>query len=488
MKLGQLAKLLDGALLSGSAATEIKSVAYDSRHVQPGALFCALPGNRTSGDAFIEEAIRRGAVAILHEGTIKISKKIAQIQVANARRTMAAAAAAFYGDPSKKVKVIGITGTNGKSTTAFMMRHILKQCGVPAGVIGTIYYEWGNRRIPATRTTPEAPDLQRMFYEALQAGEKAIAMEVSSQGLAAQRLLGTHFYAGIFTNLTQDHLDFHGTMDDYFEAKKELFITLSARHVAPMAVNIDSAYGKRLINELPGNDAWIPFGTSGEAQVRASDITENITGVSFTVTTPDAHARVELTLPGRFNVYNALGAIAIGLTFRIPLETMAAALAGMPPVPGRLERIEDEKGRHIFVDYAHTDDALKNVLQTLKTIAPARVICVFGCGGNRDSSKRAKMGAAVSELADYAIVTSDNPRDEDPLQIISHILTGMTNRQAHWIEPDRGAAIRMALQLAEPGDIVLIAGKGHEPYQEVKSQILHFDDRETVRHYLEEGL
>ena len=489
MKLGRLLQAAPSAVLDGSAATEISSLAYDSRAVLPGGLFFALPGAKTDGGLFLEEAARRGAVAVVHEKGVRPPRGLASVGVERARTAMADLAAEFHGHPAEKLRVIGVTGTNGKTTTVFMIRDMLREAGISAGLVGTICYEFGGRRISAARTTPESLDLQRIFAEALQAGDTAMAMEVSSQGLAAERLRGTRFAAAVFTNLSVDHLDFHQTMEAYFDAKKRLFATLATQAPgAPAAVNFDDPYGRRLAAEpfLAGNR--LAFGCHPDAQVRAEDILLSEKASVFRAVTPWGEARVELGLAGRFNVSNALGAMSVCGALGVPLAAMAAALAKMAPVPGRLERIADPRGRHLFVDYAHTEDALRNVLQTLRETTPGRLICVFGCGGNRDRSKRPRMGAAVSALADLAIATSDNPRGEEPLAILEEILSGMDRSKPHLVEPDRARAIRAALAEARAGDTVLVAGKGHEPYQEIAGRMLHFDDREVLREALAEGL
>lgn len=487
MRLGRLAEAVPEAALDGSAATEILGLACDSRAVQPGHLFFALPGEKTDGRLFIEEAARRGAVAVVHAGDARLPRGVAGLRVACVRTAMADLAAEFYGRPAEKLKVIGVTGTNGKTTTVFMVRDILRAAGIPCGAIGTIQYEFGNRLIPAVRTTPESLDLQRIFWEARQAGCEAMAMEVSSQGLAAERLRGTCFAAAVFTNLSVDHLDFHKTMEAYFAAKKRLFdAPAGPARPAPAVVNLDDSYGRRLAADPGLAGRLATFGTGPEAMVRATDLRLAEARSAFRVATPWGAVEMELGLAGRFNVLNALAAVAVCGSLGVPLATMAGALARMACVPGRLERIPDPRGRHVFVDYAHTEDALRNVLQTLRETAPGRLICLFGCGGNRDRSKRPRMGAAVSETADFAVVTSDNPRGEDPRTILAEITAGMDLAKPHRIEPDRAQAIRAALREARPGDTVLIAGKGHETYQETAGRMVHFDDREVVREALAE--
>lgn len=482
-KLSRLTEGIGGVEAPGGGGTVVTALACDSRRVQPGALFFALAGATTDGRLHIEEAVRRGAAAVLHEGSLHGLRGVPAVRAENARAAMGEISARFYGEPSRALRVIGITGTNGKTTTAFMVRDILREAGLPAGLIGTVYYEYGGRRIAASRTTPESPDLQQMLAESRQAGDQAVAMEVSSQGLAADRLRGTDFCAAVFTNLSVDHLDFHRTMEDYFLAKKRLFEALAeASAAAPAIVNLDDAYGRRLAGEAFLAGRVLGYGFDPAAAVRAADVRCAERQSVFRAVTPWGECPVELPLAGRFNVSNALAALAVCGGFGVAPAVMARALARMAPVPGRLERIEDPRGgRHLFVDYAHTEDALRKVLQTLRETAPGRLLCVFGCGGNRDRSKRPRMGAAVAELADQAYVTSDNPRNEDPGAILDDIVSGMDPQRPRTVEPDRAAAIRLALRDARDGDTVLVAGKGHETYQETGGRMVHFDDREVLR-------
>ncbi len=488
-KLARLLEAVPGAAVEGAVPVPVTSLAYDSRRVQPGALFFALSGATTDGRLHIEEAARRGAAAVVHEGELHGVRGLATVRVENARQAMGDLAAEFHGHPSRALRVAGVTGTNGKTTTVFMIRDILRRAGMPAGLIGTICYEYGGRRIAAGRTTPEAPDLQQMLAESLQAGDQAVAMEVSSQGLAAERLRGTGFAAAVFTNLTADHLDFHGTMDAYFAAKKRLFEMLAAGSAsAPAILNLDDEHGRRLAAEpyLQGRVAGYGFGA--DALVRATDIRCSEARSAFRAVTPWGECAVDLPLAGRFNVSNALAALAVCGAWGIPPSVMAEALGGMASVPGRLERIVDPRGtRHLFVDYAHTEDALRNVLQTLRDTTPGRLLCVFGCGGNRDRDKRPRMGAAVSDLADAAFVTSDNPRGEDPAAILEDIAAGMDPARPRVVEVDRAAAIRLALRETRDGDTLLVAGKGHETYQEIGGRMVHFDDRDELRAALAEG-
>lgn len=485
-KLGRLAKAVEGAVLEGAASTEVGLLEYDSRRVRPGALFFALRGANADGCAYLEEAARRGAVAAVCEKGVRVPKGLAAVRVADARRAMADVAAEFYGHPTRRLKVVGVTGTNGKTTTTHMVRDVLRGAGVRTALVGTIRYEYGGRLLAASRTTPESADLQRMFAECLEAGEEAAAIEASSQGLAAERLRGTRFAAAAFTNLTPDHLDSHRTMEAYYLAKRRLFDALGDGALA--ATNLDDEYGRRLAADPALAGRVVGYGTGPEAEVRASGAKISETGSEFLAETPWGKVRVRTPLAGRFNVYNALAALATCGTMGVSPEMAAEALAGMGPVPGRLERVEDPRGgRHLFVDYAHTEDALRNVLQTARETVPGRLVCVFGCGGDRDRSKRPRMGAVASELADLAVATSDNPRSEDPGEIIAEIVAGMDPSKRKIVEVDRAAAIRAALAETRAGDALVVAGKGHETYQEIGGRTIHFDDREALRAALAEG-
>ena len=497
---------------------DISGLAYDSRKVRPGDLFIALPGARDDGARFVPDAIQRGAVAVLHQGA-PLPHGIPEIHVLDARAAMAAAAAVFYGDPTRDLDVVGVTGTNGKTTVAFMVRHLLEAAGTPCALVGTVRYEWAGRSVAADRTTPEAPDLQRIFAEARAAGQRAAVMEVSSQGLCARRLDGVRFSAAVFTNLTPEHLDYHRDMEHYYAAKRLLFESLeqlqdggsrclvsrpggasspsepfppsmrlarSARHTmsghnapaagnrlaAPAIVNADDPYGRRLAAEpcLAGRPVLrFSIDASSPAEVRAGSVTCAPDATTFRLLSPWGDADVRLPLIGRHNIANALAAAAVAGARGIPVETIAAALATMPGVPGRLERVDDPVGgRHLFVDYAHTPDALENILRTLRELVrpPARLWCVFGCGGDRDPTKRPVMGRIAAELADATVLTSDNPRNESPDAILREIRSGMDTRPPVAVIPDRPAAIRETLRLARPGDLVVVAGKGHETYQE----------------------
>lgn len=466
------ARMGEAAVAAEGDGPEIGGICYDSRRASPGDLFVALPGAKDDGARYISDAVTRGGVAVLREGTDSAGSGVAEIRVADARSAMAEAAVVLYGDPTQSLDVFGVTGTNGKTTVTFMIRHLLETAGVPCALVGTVRRDWAGRSVAADRTTPEAPDLQRMFAEALAAGQRAAAIEVSSQGLCARRHEGVRFAAGIFTNLTPEHLDYHHGMEEYFAAKRMLFEALVAGSAAaPAIVNADDPYGRRLAADplLAGRTVRFSLDAASGAEVCAEDMRCAADGTAFRLRTPWGDAEVRLPLIGRYNVANALAAAAAVGAREVKPQCIAAAFAGMEGVPGRLERVPDlVGGRHVFVDYAHTPDALENVLRTLRELVepPARLWCVFGCGGDRDPTKRPVMGSIASRLADGTVLTSDNPRNEDPEAILREIRAGMDARPPEAVEADRPAAIRETLQLARPGDIVVVAGKGHENYQE----------------------
>ncbi len=483
MELRELLAGADVTEIKGDAAVEITNLAYDSRAAGPGTLFFAYPGSSVDGHAFAAAAIDAGAVAVACERELELPPFAVQAVVADGRAAMAHAAVRFYDDPTGEVRVVGITGTNGKTTTAFLVRHILEHTGIQAGLLGTVKRVVGGVDEEVARTTPEAIDLQRTFRRMADAGDRACAMEVSSHALSLNRVDGVRFAVGAFTNLTQDHLDFHVDMEDYFFAKRRLFAGARAER---LVTNLDDPYGDKLAAEF---DA-ITFSASGqdEADLRAVDLAFDASGSRFRLATADGEVDVALPLPGRFNVENALCAIACVLNLGIGLGDAVAALAAAERVPGRFEPVDEGQPFAVLVDYAHTPDSLENVLASARQITPSdrRVICVFGCGGDRDRDKRPLMGAIADRLADVAIVTSDNPRSEDPESIIAEIREGMGEGGARIeVEADRRAAIALALSAAEAGDTVIVAGKGHEQGQEFeRGRKIPFDDRDVVREAL----
>jgi UDP-N-acetylmuramoyl-L-alanyl-D-glutamate--2,6-diaminopimelate ligase len=450
--------------------------------VRPGTLFFCVPGFTRDGHDFAPDAIAHGAVALIVERPLGLG--VPEVRVASVRAAMAPAAAAFYGDPTAGLETVGVTGTNGKTTTAFLVRALLEADGRQTGLLGTVTSIIGGAERPVERTTPEAIDLQRTFREMLDGGDLACSMEVSSHALDLHRADAIHFAAGIFTNLTQDHLDFHGAMEDYFRAKRRLFV--DARPGVSV-VNVDDAYGARLASELP--DA-ATFAVERDAAYRASDLSTGLDGSRFTVHGPDGALELRSPLPGRFNVYNVLGAFAAARSLGVPLETAAGAIATAGLVPGRFQPVDAGQEFAVLVDYAHTPDSLENVLHAARGLLAdaspgqgGRVHVVFGCGGDRDRGKRPLMGEIAVRLADRVIVTSDNPRSEDPEAIISEILVGTGDGVEH--DADRRRAIAAAIAGANPGDVVVIAGKGHEQGQEFESgRKIPFDDVTVAREAL----
>ena len=489
MQLKQLIQGLSPTSVEGSLDREISGITYDSRRVAPGMIFVAVPGQNADGHEFISAAVERGAAAVICERTQAFPSRATRICVPDAREAMARVSRSFYHHPSAKLKVVGVTGTNGKTTVAFMIKAILEAAGLRTGLLGTVRYEIGDRRLPAQRTTPESVEVQQLMSQMLKADCQACVMEVSSHALDQKRVLGVEFDVGIFTNLTRDHLDYHGTMESYFAAKKKLFTSLKEGTKKGAAIiNIDDAFGARLASETTGLEVQLTYGLDQTARLRATKIELSAEGSRFVVETPERKFALRLPLIGRHNIYNALAAVGAGLALRVDVVKLQAALNAMPPVPGRLEAVPCGQPFGVFVDYAHTDDALRNVLTTLREVTKGRVLLAFGCGGNRDAGKRAKMGRVAAELADFTIITSDNPRKEDRARIAAHIEAGYraVRDEACSIELDRRLAIQQILGKAEPGDTVLIAGKGHETFQEFEDTVVPFDDRLHAQEVLEE--
>jgi UDP-N-acetylmuramoyl-L-alanyl-D-glutamate--2,6-diaminopimelate ligase len=444
----------------GEPAVEIADLAYDSRAVPPGALFFCVPGERSDGHDFADRAVKEGASALVVQRPVPA--RVPQIVVTDVREAMARAAAEFFGRPTAQLDVAAVTGTNGKTTTSFLLHSILEAAGRKPGLLGTIESRVGSERRPAIRTTPEAIDLQRTFREMLDAGNLSVALEATSHGSEQKRLLDVRFAVLVFTNLSQDHLDFHGTMEAYFEAKRRLFLD----GLPPAAVNVGDPYGKQLADELRGlGGELVTFGFADEADLGPGDVEVNTS-----------------RLRGRFNVENILGAAAAGRLLGIESSAIAAGIENLDGVPGRFESVDEGQPFTVLVDYAHTPEALENVLRAARELDAGRVLCVFGCGGERDRGKRPIMGRIAGRLADIAIVTSDNPRSEEPRAIIDEIVAGAEG--ALEIEPDRREAIVRAVEEARPGDVVLIAGKGHEQGQQFRDRTVPFDDREVAREAL----
>jgi UDP-N-acetylmuramoyl-L-alanyl-D-glutamate--2,6-diaminopimelate ligase len=462
-------------LLEGAPDVDVSALAYSSRSVRPGTLFFCVPGFKADGHDFAADAVERGAVALVVERPLGLG--VPQVQVPDARAAMAEVAQRFYGDPTRQLQVVGVTGTNGKTTTTFLIRSILEAAGMQTGLLGTVTSIVGGRREEVVRTTPEAVELQGTFRRMLDEGDKAAVMEVSSHALYLHRVDGIHFAARVFTNLTQDHLDFHPTMEDYFAAKRMLF----ERDGGPSIVNLDDPYGRRLAHEIEGA---ITFGIDAEdADYRGTDVEFDTGGSRFTVDGTE----FTIPLPGSFNVSNALAAIAAARVLGVPLETCVQALATADRVPGRFEPVDEGQGFAVLVDYAHTPDSLENVLRAARAITSGRLHVVFGAGGDRDRAKRPLMGRAASEGADRVIVTSDNPRSEDPDAIVDEVLGGASGDAER--EVDRRLAIQRAIETAQPGDVVVIAGKGHEQGQEFENGRKEpFDDVTVAREALRSAL
>ncbi len=471
-----------GLPLAAGGSVEISALAYDHRRVAPGTLFFCVPGFTRDGHDFAPDAVQRGAAALVVERPLGLG--VPEVVVKSVRAAMAPAAARFHGDPTAELDVVGITGTNGKTTTAFLVRALLEAAGRQCGLLGTVTAFLGGVEHPVARTTAEAIDLQRDFRAMRDGGDVACAMEVSSHALRLDRADGIHFAAAIFTNLTQDHLDFHPTMDDYYLAKRALFM------VPPdvAIVNADDAYGRRLADELTAaGRAPLTFALERDATYRAIELESGFAGSRFTALTPQGPIALRTPLPGRFNVQNVLAAIAAVRALGVPLETIAAALPQAGRVPGRFEPVDEGQPFAVLVDYAHTPDSLENVLRAARELTDGRLHCVFGCGGDRDRGKRPQMGEIAARLADRTVVTSDNPRSESPEAIVEEILAGVPAQAADRVasDVDRRTAIAQALAGAAAGDVVVIAGKGHEQGQELAGgEKLPFDDVTVAREAL----
>jgi UDP-N-acetylmuramoyl-L-alanyl-D-glutamate--2,6-diaminopimelate ligase len=496
-----LSRLLEGVPVSKMFQTvfgqmvvtheiEVTGIHYDSRRVGLGNVFVAIKGGTTDGHRYITDAVTRGAKIVVVEDDTAMPDSffmhtgVVKVVVPDTRKALAQMAANYFDHPSRKLRLIGVTGTNGKTSTTYFIKSILEAHGEKTGLIGTIEYRIGEEVLPATHTTPESLELQRLLAHMVERGCSAVAMEVSSHALALQRVHGINFRAAIFTNLTQDHLDFHGTMEEYFRAKKMLFDGLSSDATA--ITNVDDPRGKAIVADTQGR--VLTYGTTPAADVRASDVSVSLAGSQFTVTYQQQARAVHMPLIGRFNVQNALAAYAVGVALGIDREQIAAGLGRVTAVPGRFQHIVSPDGWIAVVDYAHTPDALANCLRTIHDIMNAgrrgHIITVFGCGGDRDKGKRPLMGRVATELSDITVITSDNPRSEDPEAIVREIQAGCLADKTVYTEVDRRKAIAFALGLARAGDVVLIAGKGHETYQIIGDKRVHFDDREEVESFI----
>jgi UDP-N-acetylmuramoyl-L-alanyl-D-glutamate--2,6-diaminopimelate ligase len=485
----RLGELLSGIRLKQPIAPdladmEIRGLEYDSRRVGKDFLFFAFPGSRTDGREFAADAAARGAVAVVSEDAVAgHAPPIPWIQVEHGRHALAIASRNFYGKPDERLGLTGITGTNGKTTTGFLTDSVLRAAGCATALIGTIEYHLAGRVMPAVNTTPESLDLMRIFSELLELGGANATMEVSSHALELGRVYGLNFYAAIFTNLTRDHLDFHGSMEAYFAAKQKLFEGAGGSPPKFAVLNRDDEYARKLKLHPKTQVFW--YGLGPDATLRARHISSGFQGLKFEVQHGKTRFNVESPLIGKINVYNILAACGAGLSYGLAPELIARGIANLKSVPGRFERVDEGQPFVVVVDYAHTDDALRNVITVARGLNPKRVITLFGCGGDRDRTKRPLMGLAAAQASDFVVLTSDNPRSEDPLAIMNDALVGIRRVDVpHIVEPDRAAAIARAINEARDGDIVILAGKGHETYQILKDKTIPFDDRAVAREVL----
>jgi UDP-N-acetylmuramoyl-L-alanyl-D-glutamate--2,6-diaminopimelate ligase len=477
VRLSDLMTRLPGAELHADPGLEVAEVTHDSRRAGPGSVFVAIRGLVTDGSRFVEAARRKGAVAVVSEEPPEPG--VPWVRVPDARAALARLSAAVLGDPAGSLELIGITGTNGKTTTAHLIDAGLRAAGHAVGLVGTVRYRIGDRPLEAVRTTPESSDLQALFREMADRECRYAVLEVSSHSLALKRVEGCEFRVAVFTNLTRDHLDFHGDMESYFAAKRVLFDTL-LRADGHAVVNLDDDRGPELVRAARGR--VVTYSRRGPADLEARDVEVSFEGTRFLARTPAGDLEVRTPLIGRVNVSNVLAALGACLAVGIPAETALGGITSLAGVPGRVERVRSGQDLTVIVDYAHTDDALKNLLETIRELGPARLITVFGCGGDRDRTKRPLMGAVASRLSDVVIVTSDNPRSEPPEAIIAEILRGMNGgrRAERHSVVDRREAIGQALELARAGDVVVIAGKGHETVQVLRDRAVPFDDRQVA--------
>jgi UDP-N-acetylmuramoyl-L-alanyl-D-glutamate--2,6-diaminopimelate ligase len=491
--LASLVEAVSGAQVRGDLSRAVRGLAHDSRRVEPGFLFAALPGQKTDGHLFIPQALERGACAVLAEaGRDELQTGDATlILVPRTRPALAAMAASFYEYPSRRLALTGVTGTNGKTTTTYLLEAILRAAGRKTGVIGTLAYRIADHVMDAPFTTPEAPDLQGLLRQMADAGASDVAMEVSSHALAQHRADHCEFLCAIFTNLTRDHLDFHADAKEYYKAKARLFhdrVFMPAQRARANIINADDPSAPGLIAAASG--VTITYGCQSPADVFARSVQVSDRGTSFLVETPHGSRPVALHLLGRFNVYNAMAALAAGLALGADLDTAVQALERVPPVRGRFEKVEQGQDFSVLIDYSHTPDSLEKALLDARNLGQRRVLVVFGCGGDRDPGKRPIMARLAARLADVCFITSDNPRSEDPAAIIQQVMSGVPRSLKHkcHVEPDRKQAIALALREARPGDLVLVAGKGHETKQIFADRVQPFDDREVTTALLREML
>ncbi len=489
-KLRQLLKEVGMIENVGNLDVNVSGIEYNSQNVNRGSVFVAIKGFQRDGAEFIKEAVEKGAIGVVLEEDTAILNEIgaetSAVSVKDSRKALASLSAEFFCHPSRELDIVGITGTNGKTTIAYLLESILKSSGRKTGVIGTINYRFGGTIKPAMQTTPESLDLQKMFREMADNNVDNCILEVSSHSLTLDRVYKTEFSVGVFTNLTQDHLDFHRTEEDYFKAKEKLFLEYNLKKAV---VNVDDPYGKMISKKTSAET--ITIGIIEKSDIHARNIETSINGIQFTAKTPEGEVQIVSGLMGRHNVYNILCAIGTAIALDISLEEIKRGISGLQNVPGRLEKIDEGQDFAVVVDYAHTDDALKNVLKAARELTDKNLILVFGCGGNRDRGKRPKMGKIAGDHSDYTIITSDNPRNEEPASIAYDIEQGVkkvADSGKYSLILDRKKAIGQAINMAKKGDFVVIAGKGHENYQLFKDRRIYFDDCETARELIKEKI
>lgn len=479
MKLKKIMENINFDLIKGNIDVEINKIQYDSRAIRQGDVFFCIEGYNVDGHKYVQSAINNGAVAIVCQKNIEIDSEVCVLKVQFSRRALAIGAANYYGNPSHNMKMIGITGTNGKTTSAFMVKAILESAGYKVGLIGTIANYICDKKIHTERTTPESLELHELFMEMVDSGIDYCVMEVSSHSLYLDRVYGIEFCESIFTNLTQDHLDFHKTFENYFNAKLKLFM-LSKSSV----INIDDTYGTKAFKSITGSK--LSYGLNHNVDIMASDIKMHSRGSNFTMMYKNSSFEIELSIPGNYNIYNALGSAAVCLNQGVDACVIKLALKKLQ-VPGRCELVRNSYnlGFEIILDYAHTPDALENILKTVREFTQGKLISVFGCGGDRDKTKRPIMGKIGTLLSDFSVVTSDNPRTEVPMEIIKDVVVGIEQDNYEIVE-NRRDAIKRAIEIASSGDIIVITGKGHEDYQVLKDETIHFDEREVISEILKE--
>jgi UDP-N-acetylmuramoyl-L-alanyl-D-glutamate--2,6-diaminopimelate ligase len=501
MRLTEFLTLQEVEEAQGDLNQEVTGLAYDSRQVAAGDVFFAIPGEKLDGHDFIPQALASGAVGIIAARARAWPSGTTRIRTQDVRRAMGLWGAHFYGYPSRRMKLVGVTGTNGKTTVTYLVESILSAAGLNPGVIGTISYRYGNHEVPSHHTTPESPELHALLAEMEKAGIRSVAMEVSSHALVQERVRGIDFDVAVFTNLSRDHLDYHANMEEYFLAKSRLFtdyLKVSAKQKKAAVIYGDDPKGKELVKTIQdgGLETW-SYGEDSRWDIHPLRVQSDVAGLKGQLKVKDHHLDFSSPLIGAANLQNIMGAVGVGSSLGLPAEVIAKGIGELKSVPGRLEKVENKLGISVLVDYAHTPDALAKVLAAVRPLTQSRVWTVFGCGGDRDRGKRPLMGEIAARLSDLLVVTSDNPRTEDPLRILAEIEDGIKRtglqklgdpereaKRGYWIERDRQAAVGMALRAAQPGDVVLIAGKGHEDYQILGVQKIHFDDREVAREEL----